>query len=136
MTTERVADVRSDQPARVALLGTHTDQLTEVLRDAEDALDSLSLGVTAHVPLGPEHVLLWQKQGSSWALVVGTGNGEQQPLLSASRRLRILAVDSLAALHTALLVEHARQDQEVIEATARARSFVAYIRGQREGGAS
>ena len=45
-------------------LGINTDILTAALRDAEDALSSLLLGVSAKAPLGPEHFLSWEKIGT------------------------------------------------------------------------
>lgn len=107
-------------------LSASTDQLSDALRDVEDAILGLRLGVAATVPFGA-HRLAWEKYNGEWALAVISGE-TRTPILKASRLLRVLAVDALPALHAALLDEYARQDGEVSRATHRARAFSEMLR--------
>lgn len=112
-------------------LGTHMDSLTEALRDAEDALASMRLGVSAKAPLGPEHFLLWEKNGANWALRVQMLNGEKVTLGMSSRKLRIMAADSLPALLGEILFAYENLDREVIVATQKVQAFSLRVRNTR-----
>lgn len=113
-------------------LSRNTDALTEALRDAEDALDALALGVTVTVPLGPDPAmrLAWTKSGPDWGLMVIRGNGDHVPLTSASRRERVLAADALFDLRKAMGDEAAKTDLEVVVALQRTRAFVEATRAE------
>jgi hypothetical protein len=129
----QVIVMHSDQGAVSARspLAVHTDELTEAIRDVEDALDGLRFGVSARVPLGPDHFLHWKKEGPDWLLKVEFPDGSEHPILSQSRKLRVLVADSLPALHAALLVEQARLDREVVDATRKVRTFIEHLEIER-----
>ena len=109
-------------------LDTKTDELTLLLADAEEALRELRYGVTAKVTLGIDHFLSYEKSGADWVLMCHLPNGQKTPLLSAQRKLRVFAADSMMALHDELLSERDRIDRDVQQAVEKMKLVNANLR--------
>jgi hypothetical protein len=106
-----------------------TEQMNETLRRAESVLESLKLGVSASVPLCRQsgQVLRFCKDGNEWRLMVSAGSGQERsdcPVLSASRAIRLAALESLQLLHRALLDQHASQDAAISARVTAANTFL------------
>lgn len=109
-----------------------TEGLNECLRDAEDELIKLGLGVSAEVRMTSDEMLGFGKINGEWKLYarhVGESRQEVVPLLSKSRLIRITAAHILSDLHQALLDEHASSEENVEKAQAVAYDFVKRLRG-------
>lgn len=104
-------------------LDANTDELTMLLLETEDALRCLRYGVTAKVPMGPEHFLSYEKHGADWVLLCHSAGDNRTPLVKASRKMRVLAADSLPALYDALLTERDKTDQVVQDAVDKVRAL-------------
>jgi hypothetical protein len=120
------------------------DAVNEALVQVEHALPALNLGVSAAVNLDPSsnpfQVQDWQqylrfgKDGSEWRLMLESGpeDGEredwsQSPLLSASKEVRLRAVERLPALVDKLVEVAERQVTEFRTAAAKAQALAAAI---------
>lgn len=85
-------------------LGAMTDELNAKLGKIEKAIARLRLGVSASIDIpavsssGEVPCLAFSKYGNAWQLVVEFPDGQVVPLLNASRELRLLAADHVAAL--------------------------------------
>ena len=103
-----------------------TDELNELLFDAEEKLAEMGLGVSAFVELTPGCRLGFRKRGENWCLVVHQDSvmNKYDPLAQMPRQFRVLAASKLADLRDALIAEHDKQVLEVRNATAAARAFV------------
>lgn len=120
----------SDEPG--VALAAATEELNEALRDAEDALASLSVGSAAEVALPSGSVLSFRKRGSQWGLWVRHGDDPQGQevvsVLRASRGVRVEAARALPALHGAILLAADSHAREVASAAEAARAFVSSLR--------
>ena len=103
------------------------DRLNEALRDAEDALAELGLGVAASVSLG-EHELHYFKRGARWGLFVRLSHGDEVPILSAAKAIRVAAADRLDDLEGALRKASDDQEFRIIDAIKKARDFAERLR--------
>ena len=65
-------------------LDTNTEELTTLLLETEDALQRLRYGVTAKVPMGPEHFLSYEKHGPAWVLLCHSAGDNKTPLVKAA----------------------------------------------------
>lgn len=109
-------------------LDENTDRLNEALRDVEDALHTLHLGVSAEVVMVGGK-LRFGKEGAEWVLSAVIQNGEHvTPLLKASRALRLASVEALPSLLVALRQAYAAQNDVVVKATQALKSFADSIR--------
>ena len=104
-----------------------TDELNEVLRDAEDRLAALNLGVAAEIALSDCVHLRFGKHGAGWALLCIRGD-QTDPIVSASRRVRVEAAQALPRLRAALLETATTQEAAVRFAVLEARKFLASLR--------
>lgn len=101
----------------MSTLDANTDRLNEALRDVEDAIASLKLGVSAEVAMKGGH-LKFSKVEAEWVLSVVLNNGEHTtPLLKASRALRLASVEAFPALLVALRQAHDSESAVVLQAT-------------------
>ncbi len=103
-----------------------TERLNEALELAEKELGARDFSVPASVPLRGGGTLWFRKQGSiGWILVYQRqGTDDFQPLMSASRHVRVATAFALSELYEALRFAQASHLSEVIEATMTARAFV------------
>jgi hypothetical protein len=108
-------------------VGEKADRLNEALRDAEDALDSMQLGVSASVPLGASF-LRFAKSGAVWQLLVVDESNGLTPLLKTSLATRVAAAERLGDLMNALAHEQEGMGHAIEQATLRARSFATHVR--------
>ena len=136
-------------------LGPTTDQLTETIAKIERALTEQRFGVTASVALksearvdedgndfGAELTLLaFRKEGKNWKLMIESGVvGDEpdawhsMPLLSASRELRLLAVDHMHELVDGLADRAEEQVEEVERRRAKAEALLAKLQTPRSKG--
>lgn len=102
-------------------LNSATGLLNEYLARAEKVLVEMRLGVSARVDLEPDAALVFMRcgnAGNTWALYLALSrNGEavqQQLLLKAGRRYRVLAAKKLRELRE-MLLDHASHCLEDIE---------------------
>lgn len=112
-------------------LANNTDRLNDALRDVEDALDSLRLGVLAEVTVTTQPVVMlrFSKVGADWVLsIVQDGGMNMGPLLKASRSHRIAAVDVLPRLLIALRQAYDAQNVEMLQAISTAKAIADAIR--------
>ncbi len=101
-------------------LEAQTDELTRLLREAEDRLDDECMGVEAAVRVeDTDTVLRWGKVGSEWALTI-----DGVDPLQASRRLRILATLHLPQLRKQLKSNVRALYQDLATAIETARTFL------------
>ena len=106
-----------------------TDLLNEALRDVEDALDALHLGVSAQVTMAGGNNLCFSRVGAEWVLSVVLDSGSHvTPLLKASRALRLASVEALPSLLVALRQAHDAENLEVSRATRTLKVLAAAIR--------
>jgi hypothetical protein len=101
---------------RSALNG-KTDELTSLLRRAEEILQADNVGVEGAVRIEESDIVLrWGKQGSEWALTI-----DNVIVSQASRRYRILAALHLTALRKQITMnaKALRQDLDVALETTR-----------------
>lgn len=107
-----------------------TDRLNEALREAEDALAELGLGVTASVSLEGDRSLHFKKHGNEWGLMVAKRGDEANPtlLLSASRRTRLEAAGRLPDLHEALHDAYDDELRRIDRAVDSLRTFTLSVR--------
>lgn len=102
-------------------LNAETDRLNEVIRDFEDTLNSMGVGVEAWLqePIaitrtGHSLLLGYSKVEADWCITIrGRGNESGTPLLRAKRHVRIAAIARLDALAAAVLVEAKQQLAQV-----------------------
>jgi len=110
------------------------EALNESLRQVEQVLTELNLGVTASVTLdesedGWVQCLRFGKVGKGWRLLLESGPkgrfGEwhESPLLSASKEVRVRAVVMLPALFDALISEAESQLNQIKDRTAEAHAL-------------
>jgi hypothetical protein len=123
-------------------LGLATDDLNEALKQAEEMISRLHLGVTAEVALrmegGCAQLLIFGKRDQAWGLYFYDGpfprtslSGlEEIPLRSASRAARIRAAHYLPELFEALLREAREQVSIIQETTEKVRAFVRGLKGE------
>lgn len=106
------------------------DELNEVLKEAEDTIFHLGLGVSGSVEIDDEKCQLhWRKEGPNWALYIQSQGSKSANLISnAGKRHRILAARALPRLLDVLRVAHARQDEEIKEAIQLVRDFITRCR--------
>jgi hypothetical protein len=93
-----------------------TEFLNERLRQAEKALASLNLGVTASVVAVDDVHLTWGKEQSHWGLFAARVNSQSapgQPLLNCSRYVRVHAARALPKLLEAL-ADKVDQDADAV----------------------
>ena len=123
-----------------------TDELNRALMRVEKALVGMRLGVIGRIEIessvSPDSFddirrytnLVFIKQGAQWGLFIeegsmdhnGEGPIEREPLLSASKALRIQAADVLPAL-VKLLVDEARKQRDAILKRAQAMNELATL---------
>lgn len=113
-----------------ASLDLATERLNDALREAEDALAELGLGVAASVPLEGDRFLHFKKHGNDWVLVVVKRSDEACPalLLSTSRRTRLEAAGRLPALHEALYEAYDDELRRIDKAVDTIRTFTLSVR--------
>lgn len=131
------SDVAEQAPAAGAELTQATEELTVMLLEVEEVFIDWKLGVSAAVDLGCEDHgghplrLRFRKYNVSWGLFVETDavkkGATPVPITTASRAIRLRALERIPALSRALLDETRRQIAEVRTATEKVRQFIATI---------
>ncbi|MDI1481181.1 hypothetical protein [Polyangium sp. y55x31] len=126
-----------------AELSAATDTLNAAIRDSEQALAALNLGVTASVDLYPEETseevwmqyLRFGKDATGWRLLLesgyefDSGSWSVSPLLNASKEVRLKAVEKFPALLDKL-IETAEEHLELVKKrVAEATTFTKKIKG-------
>lgn len=125
ITREQVEHARTV----AARLSTVTDELNRALQRAEDALVSLSLGVSASVRIDADRkvfYLTFTKLRSVWGLFIVRDLDQHEtlyPLLKANRRERILAAGVLEVLLAALFEVLDQESEGVVDATKKVENF-------------
>lgn len=109
-----------------------TDRLNELFIEAEDYFIGLGGGIRVQVLLDKvadqeEVWLCLMKQKGTFGLYVVT-SGQTSPLVSASRRHRILAVSKLEELRLAVVEETSRSLLEIVGAADDAREFLKRVK--------
>lgn len=127
ITRRITAAVRAGIHGRDELHDT-TDQLTEALAQAEQALAHMGLGVSASVP-SPEGnwSLAFTKVGKHWKIVVSTQD-TSTPVVNTSRETRCMAADLLPNLVEKLAEEVRVNTQVVTRALERTQEIVRVLR--------
>lgn len=123
-------------------LAAATDAVNDALECVEQALATLNLGVTASVNLDPnpsarddwQQYLRFGKDGSAWRLMLESGpdsgdaeDWSQSPLLSASKEVRVGAVERLPALVDKLVEVAEEQVGRFRAAASKAQALAAAI---------
>jgi DNA polymerase-3 subunit gamma/tau len=123
-------------------LASATDAVNIALERVEQALTTLNLGVTACIDLDPDRnprddwarCLRFGKDGSTWRLLLESGpeggdadDWSQSPLLSASKEVRLQAVEQLPALIDKLVEAAEDQVGRFRAAAAKAQAVAAAI---------
>lgn len=115
-------------------VGGALDDLNVALREAEQALTKLRLGVRAEIPFtdpGEKGMLGFGKYDKRWLLLyirhINATEEEEIPLTDAPRDVRLRAVPMLKDLLTALVHVAQEQVERVEEATKKARDFAAAL---------
>jgi len=109
-----------------------TDKLNEALRDLEDKLTRLHLGVSAVVPFSTDaeetrgRDLWFRKEAGAWRFVVTSPFGVEM-LSHTAREMRFRAVDVLEDLIVALFVEAENEALEAVEKLAAVRRLSAKL---------
>jgi hypothetical protein len=111
------------------LLGA-TEALNTTLRQIEEELIRLNLGVSAFVPVAGVALLVFGKRDQAWRLLVKEGNA-CTPLASANRALRIEAVQQLPALLAKLFETFRAETVGVTAAARQAQDFLQHLRATR-----
>jgi hypothetical protein len=115
-------------------LAAATEELNDSIAKAEQELLALKLGVTASVLLEQgedwESYLRFGKHGDKWRLVYESGpvmgepeDWRDEPLLNASKEVRLRAVDKFEELLIALVDKATEQAEDVRTKATRATSF-------------
>jgi hypothetical protein len=125
----------------VQVLHEATDRLNLALLEAEEALQELRLGVSASVLLELDQDTDWFqalefcRSGKDFKLMVTSGTIDDEPssfnlthITSASREIRLRAVQELPALHTALLKAFHIEVQRVEASVTQVSAFVRSLR--------
>lgn len=107
-------------------LGSATEELNLAIREVEQALEALDLGVTAAVDVKYSKgvfTLRFGKSEKEWRLIVEFRDGTWGPLLNASREVRVEAMNHLGGLHLALIQVNNMEEGQVRNAIGKARAF-------------
>lgn len=111
------------------------DSLTTMLQAARDALKAMNLGVSAWVPMSNDTRLVFEKDGSSWELVVSYPNNQRHNVCHAPVHLRLEAAKHLPELKKALKKAYEDRTNEVNQAISHIKDFLiemkaeGYVRG-------
>jgi hypothetical protein len=122
-----------------AELDANTEDMNQSIEGLEAALFGLGLGVAASATLDDDggwiQLLRFQKEGKTWRLMVGSGDAhddrefQYSPLVTASRWVRLKALEMVPELIEALITETERQAEQIGKKAAATKVLATKLKG-------